>query len=197
MYCKRKLKSRQLIKRLRLGNTTGRQHRFSDLTILSPIWLGTYEYMKSTLEKFFFSFWNRASRVNFSDLIKNFQIWPCFSDPVFVYMKKSLFWAFWGPVKVSRPLDITKVGAGSEKTPKNWIGCSSQPKMCKMNFRAKNSRNRPFCILFWWDNRSDKNHSSTTNTANSNIKVTDVSGARKSGETRPKNIRVVYIMKVF
>ena len=102
MYCKRKLKSRQLIKRLRLGNTKGRQHRFSYLTILSPIWLGTYEYMKSTL-----SVWNRASRVNFSDLVKNFQIWPCFC-------------VHWGLAKVSRPLDITKVGARSEKPPKNW-----------------------------------------------------------------------------
>ena len=31
------------IKRLRLGKTTGWQHRFFDLTILSPLWLGTYE----------------------------------------------------------------------------------------------------------------------------------------------------------
>ena len=31
-------------KRLRLGKTTGWQHRFFDLTILSPIWLGTYDY---------------------------------------------------------------------------------------------------------------------------------------------------------
>ena len=45
--------------------------------------------------------------------------------------------------------------------------------------------------------RFDKSHSSTSNTATSNVKVTDVSGARTSGETRPKNIRVVYIMKVF
>ena len=37
----------------------------------------------------------------------------------------------------------------------------------------------------------------TTNTGASNIKVTDVNGARTSDETRPKNIRVVYIMKVF
>ena len=44
-----------LLKRLRLGKTTGWQHRFFDLTILSPIWLGTYEYMKSSLENFFFS----------------------------------------------------------------------------------------------------------------------------------------------
>ena len=42
-------------KRLRLGKTTGWQHRFFDLTILSPIWLGTYECMKSSLENFFFS----------------------------------------------------------------------------------------------------------------------------------------------
>ena len=45
--------------------------------------------------------------------------------------------------------------------------------------------------------RFDQSHSSITNSATSNIKVTDVSGARTSGETRPKNIRVVYIMKVF
>ena len=43
------------LKRLRLGKTTGWQHRFFDLTILSPIQLGTYEYIKSTLEIFFFS----------------------------------------------------------------------------------------------------------------------------------------------
>lgn len=43
----------------------------------------------------------------------------------------------------------------------------------------------------------DTSHSRTTNNAISNIEVTDVSGARTSGETRPKNIRVVYIMKVF
>jgi hypothetical protein len=47
------------------------------------------------------------------------------------------------------------------------------------------------------NDRWDQSHSSTTNSATSNIKVTDVSGARTSGETRPKNIRVVYIMKVF
>ena len=79
-------KDLQLIKRLRLGNTTGWQHRFSDLTILSPIWLGTYEYMKSTLEKFFFRF-----ETGLSEWI--FQIWSKMfkSDPDFVYMKKSLF----------------------------------------------------------------------------------------------------------
>jgi hypothetical protein len=49
----------------------------------------------------------------------------------------------------------------------------------------------------WKSDRYDQSHSRTTNTAYSNIKVTDVSGARTSGETRPKNIRVVYIMKVF
>ena len=35
------------------------------------------------------------------------------------------------------------------------------------------------------------------NSAKAYIKVTNVSGARTSEETRPKNIRVVYIMKVF
>ena len=73
------LKVRQYyLKRLRLGKTTGWQHRFFEMIILSPIWLGTYEYMKSFLENFFFSVWNRASRVDFSDLVKNFQIWPSF-----------------------------------------------------------------------------------------------------------------------
>ena len=71
-------KKAKFFKRLRLGKTTGWQHRFFDLTILSPIWLGTYEYMKSSRENFFFSVWNRASRVDFSDLVKNFQIWPSF-----------------------------------------------------------------------------------------------------------------------
>ena len=73
-------------KRLSLGNTTGWQHRFSHLTILSPIWLGTYEDMKSTLEKFFFRF-----ETGLPEWI--FQIWSKIfkSDPVFVYMKKSLF----------------------------------------------------------------------------------------------------------
>ena len=77
----------QLFKRLRLGKTTGWQHRFFDLTILSPIWVGTYEYMKSTLEKvFFFRF-----ETGLPEWI--FQIWSKIfkSDPVFVYMKKSLF----------------------------------------------------------------------------------------------------------
>ena len=134
-----------LFKRLRLGNTTGRQHRFLDLTILSPIWLGTYEYMKSSLEKFFFFF---RFETGLPEWI--FQIWSKIfkSDQVFVYTKKSLFWAFWGPAKVSRPLDITKVGAESEKTPKNWNGRSSRPNLPRMNFRPKNSRNRPFCIFF-------------------------------------------------
>ena len=75
-----------VFKRLSLGNTTGWQHRFSHLTILSPIWLGTYEDMKSTLEKFFFRF-----ETGLPEWI--FQIWSKIfkSDPVFVYMKKSLF----------------------------------------------------------------------------------------------------------
>ena len=118
------------LKRLRLGKTTGWQHRFFDLTILSPIWLGTYEYMKSSLENFFFRF-----ETGLPEWI--FQIWSKIfkSDQVFVYTKKSLFWAFWGPAKVSRLLDITKVGAESEKTPKNWNGRSSRPNLPRMNFR--------------------------------------------------------------
>ena len=43
-----------VLKRLCLVKTTSWQHRFFDLTILSPIWLGTYECMKSSLENFFF-----------------------------------------------------------------------------------------------------------------------------------------------
>ena len=74
------------LKRLRLGKTTGWQHRFFDLTILSPIWLGTYEYMKSSLENFFFRF-----ETGLPEWI--FQIWSKIfkSDQVFVYTKKSLF----------------------------------------------------------------------------------------------------------
>ena len=77
---------KQILKRLGLGNTTGRQHRFSDLTILSPIWLGTYECMKNTLQNIFFRF-----QTGLPDWI--FQISPKIfkSDPVLVYMKKSLF----------------------------------------------------------------------------------------------------------
>ena len=44
---------RNFLKRLSLGNTTDRQHRFSDLTILFLIWVGTYECMKNTLNNFF------------------------------------------------------------------------------------------------------------------------------------------------
>ena len=111
------LKNALLLKRLRLGKTPGWQHRFFDLIILSPIRLGTYEYMKSTLENFFFRF-----ETGLPEWI--FQIWSKIfkSDPVFVYMKKSIFWAFLGPAKVSMPLVITKFHARSEKTPKklNW-----------------------------------------------------------------------------
>ena len=146
-----------ILKRLRLGKTTGWQHRFFDLTILSPIWLGTYECMKSSLENFFFRF-----ETGLPEWI--FQIWSKIfkSDQVFVYTKKSLFWAFWGPAKVSRPLDITKVGAESEKTPKNWNGRSSRPNLPRMNFRPKNPRNRPFCIFFLPEPRTTNFCSSET-----------------------------------
>jgi hypothetical protein len=53
------------------------------------------------------------------------------------------------------------------------------------------------CGYNCYANFNTGSHSSTTNSATSNLKVTDVNGARTSDETRPKNIRVVYIMKVF
>ena len=45
--------------------------------------------------------------------------------------------------------------------------------------------------------RFDYPHSYTTTSGNSNIEVTSINGARSDDETRPRNIRVVYIMKVF
>ena len=73
-------------KRLYLVKTTSWQHRFFDLANLSPMWLGTYEYMKNTLQNFFFRF-----ETGLPEWI--FQIWSNIfkSDHVFVYMKKSLF----------------------------------------------------------------------------------------------------------
>ena len=131
------------LKRLHLVKTTGWQHRFFDLTILSPIWLGTYEYMKNTLQNFFFRF-----ETGLPEWI--FQIWSKIvkSDRVFVYMKKSLFWAFWGPAKVSRPLVIIKLGAGSEKTPKNGIGRSGRPKNAQNELLARSTtQSQKFWIL--------------------------------------------------
>ena len=106
----------ELFKRLHLVKTTSWQHRFLDLTNLAPMWLRTYEYMKNTLQNFFFQF-----QTGLPDWI--FQIWPKLlkSDPVLVYMKKSLFWAFFGPPKVSRPLGIPKEGARSVKVQKIGI----------------------------------------------------------------------------
>ena len=45
--------------------------------------------------------------------------------------------------------------------------------------------------------RFDQPHSDTTSSGKSNIEVTGIDEARSADETRPKNIRVVYIMKVF
>merc|ERR1719495_925340 len=45
--------------------------------------------------------------------------------------------------------------------------------------------------------RFDQSHPSTSNKAASGVKVNGVQGARADSETRPKNIRVVYIMRVF
>ena len=149
--------TRLAFKRLYLVKTTRWQHRFFDLASLSPMWLGTYEYMKNTLQNFFFRF-----ETGLPEWI--FQIWSKIfkSDQVFVYTKKSLFWAFWGPAKVSRPLDITKVGAESEKTPKNWNGRSSRPNLPRMNFRPNKWRNRPFCIFFLPEPRTTNFCSSET-----------------------------------
>merc|ERR1712212_822773 len=47
------------------------------------------------------------------------------------------------------------------------------------------------------DDRWDQSHPSTSNKAASGVKVNGVQGARADSETRPKNIRVVYIMRVF
>ena len=105
--------------------------RFFDFTILSPIWLGTYEYMKNTLKNFFFRF-----ETGLPEWI--FQIWSKIikSDRVFVYMKKSLFWAFLGPAKVLRPLVITKVGAGSEKTQKMELATLADPNFCSSDSKS-------------------------------------------------------------
>ena len=84
-----------------------------------------------------------------------FQIWSKIfkSHPFFVYMKKSLFWAFWGPAKVSRPLVITKFHAWSKKTPKNWIGRSGRPKMPRMNFWPVLPRNLKIFGFYWPNHR--------------------------------------------
>ena len=81
-----RLNSGYLLKRLYLVKTTSWQHRFFDLANLSPMWLGTYEYMKNTLQNFFFRF-----ETGLPEWI--FQIWSKIfkSDQVFVYTKKSLF----------------------------------------------------------------------------------------------------------
>ena len=54
-----------------------------------------------------------------------------------------------GPAKVSRPLVIIKLGAGSEKTPKNGIGRSGRPKMPRMNFWPVLPRNLKNFGFYW------------------------------------------------
>ena len=84
-------------KRIRLGKSSGWQHRFSDLTILSPIWVGTYEYMKSTLEKVVvFSVWNRSGFFRFGQKISYLTLFLS-------TWKNHYFEHFGGPAKVSRP----------------------------------------------------------------------------------------------
>ena len=92
------------------------------------MWLGTYECMKSTLQTLFFQLEKGLPEWIFHIWPKNFK-----SDRVLVYMKKSCFWAFWGPAKVSRPLVNTKEGARGEKTPEKlywqlWLGQTVQSK---------------------------------------------------------------------
>ena len=45
--------------------------------------------------------------------------------------------------------------------------------------------------------RYDASHQSTSNSSVSGVTVAGVQGARVDSETRPKNLRVVYIMRVF
>ena len=132
-----------LVVTFHLGKTTGWQHRFSDLTILSPIWLGTYEYMKSTLENFFFFF-----ETGLPEWI--FQIWSKIfkSDRVFVYMKKSLFWAFLGPPKVSRPLGITKEGPQSVKVQEIRIRHVSTARSSWIELYAKKFTQQTLLYIF-------------------------------------------------
>ena len=117
-----------VFKRLHLLKTASRQNRFLDFTNLAPMCFHTYEYMKCTL-LIFFLVWNRASRLDFSDLAKNSQIWHCFG----VFEKNHYFELFLGPAKVSRPLAILEEGAWSEKPSKNWIGGSGRPTVCRWN----------------------------------------------------------------
>ena len=53
----------------------------------------------------------------------------------------------------------------------------------------------PCCATPNW--AFDGNHNIVTASTISNVAVTSVNGARTGDETRPKNMRVVYIMKVF
>ena len=45
--------------------------------------------------------------------------------------------------------------------------------------------------------RFDNSHASTSSAGHTSISVTGAQGARIDSETRPKNIKVVYIMRVF
>ena len=45
--------------------------------------------------------------------------------------------------------------------------------------------------------RFDTSHYGTTSNSHTSISVTGAQGARIDSETRPKNIKVVYIMRVF
>jgi hypothetical protein len=63
-------------------------------------------------------------------------------------MKKTLFWAFWGPAKVPRPLVITKVGAGSEKSPKMELAALAGPKCPDRTLGQISAATDPFVYFF-------------------------------------------------
>ena len=75
----------------------------------------------------FFLLWNRASRVDFSDLVKNFQIWPCFC----VHEKIII-------------LSILGAGKGQQAFSHYQIPCSKWKKPQKLNrllWPAQNAQN--------------------------------------------------------
>ena len=139
-----------ILKRLSLVKTTSWQHRFLDLTNLAPMWLRTYEYMKNTLQNYFFSF-KKGFQIGFFLFCQKFSnLTLCWCT-----WKNQIFWAFFGLAKVSRPLVIPKKGLKVKKKSKNQIGSSGQPTTRKMNFWPALRRNLwffwLFLIWFWFN----------------------------------------------
>ena len=82
-----------------------------------------------------------------------FQIWSKIfkSDLVFVYKKKSLFLAFWGPAKVSRPLVIR---CWKQKKPqKIELAGLAGPKCTEQNFGPFYHAISKFLDFIGWTNR--------------------------------------------